>query len=151
MRGGAGWVRADAFVDPELKAARDIALDTLNIGPDDPFYAAGEIWLDARQGRLDPHQFGDSPDDRGLPPIRYALLHDFDALNKFEVLGDDTWGDLIEKPEADLSADDRHFLDEVARLTTDPDVNFDELIALHSTSEYGRQVRAAAGKLGHLT
>ena len=103
------WVRADAYVDPKLKAARDIALDPLNIGPDDPFYAAGEIWLGARQGRLDPHQFGDSPDDRGLPPIRYALLHDFDALNKFEVLGDDTWGDLIEKPEADLSADDRHF------------------------------------------
>ena len=142
------WTRVDAFVDPNLAAAQAIALDPLNIAPSDPFYPAAAVWLDARAGRLDPDQFGDSPQDIGLPPIRYALLHDLDALNKFEVLGNDTWGDLIDMPQADLTAADMRFLDEVASLTLDPDAAFDAMTALHSKSEYGKQLRATAGAMG---
>lgn len=128
------WALVDAFVDPRLKAARNINIDLLDIVGDAYFIDAGTVWLGARAGDLDASQFGDSPEDIGLPPIRYALLHDFDALNKFEVLGDDAWCELIDKPEADLTLNDLQFLDEVARLTAQPDLNFDKLLHLHRAS-----------------
>ncbi len=142
------WLYVDAFVDPSLKAVRDIDIDTLDIVENDFFWSPSLIWLAARAGNVNPETFGDSPEDTGFPAIRYALLHDFDALNKYEVLGDDNWGDLIDKPEADLSADDRAFLDEVARLTLNPDVHFADITALHAASDYGKQVRQATNKFG---
>ena len=142
------WRLVDAFVDPIRRQASGIRFNTLDIMPDDPFYLAAEVWLKARQNNVDPDQFGDSETDIGLPPIRYALMHDFDALNKFEVLGNDTWGELIDKPEADLTADDLQFLDEVARLTSDPDANFGQLISLHERSQYGQEMRLAAQEIG---
>ncbi len=148
LAGHGRWTRVDAFVGPKLKAARDIDIDTLDIAPSDPFYSAASVWLGARAGQIDPDGFGDSPEDTGFPAIRYALLHDFDALNKFEVLGCDAWGDLIEKPEAELSAADLDFLDEVARATADPAAAFDAMTALHAQSEYGKQVRATASAMG---
>ncbi|MCY3780371.1 MAG: transglutaminase-like domain-containing protein [Chloroflexi bacterium] len=144
------WFYIDAFVDPPLKAARDIDINTLDIVEDKDFWPAGLVWLAARAGNVNPVTFGDGPEDIGFPAIRYALLHDFDALNKFEVLGNDVWGALIEKPEADLSADDWAFLDEVARLTLNPDVNFAAMTALHMTSNYGEQVRAIASAMDAL-
>ena len=134
------WVRADAYVDPRLRESRCIDFDTLDIRLPVAFYSAGEVWLGARQQRLDPDQFGDSATDIGLPPIRYALLHDFEALNKFEVLGNDAWGALIDKPEEKLTDDELQFLDRVAALTLDPDSRLQELTALHRESTYGRQV-----------
>ncbi len=138
------WRRVDAYVDPLLQASRKMTLDPLNIASPDHFRVAGEVWQGARQATLDPSRFGDSDIDVGLPPIRYALLHDFDALNKLEVRGDDAWSHLIEKPEAELTAEDLRFLDMVARLTKDADANFDSLLALHRDSDYGQKVRAAA-------
>lgn len=143
------WRRVDAYVDPLLQTSRIMTLDPLNISSPDHFSVAGELWQGARLATLDPSQYGDSEVDVGLPPIRYALLHDFDALNKLEVRGDDAWGQLIEKPEAELTADDLRFLDMVARLTKDPDANFDSLLALHRDSDYGQEVRAAARQ--HMT
>lgn len=142
------WLRVDAFVDRLLKRARTIAIDTLDIRVDEAFRMAGEVWLAARRGEVDANTFGDSPQDIGMPPIRYALLHDFDALNRFELLGNDTWGDLIDKPEDDLTLADRQFLDEIARRTSDPDARFASLTSLHSSSDYGKQVRANYSALG---
>ncbi len=141
------WLRVDAFVDLALKAERNIAVDTLNIAGE-ALMPAGEVWLAARQGQLEPREFGDSPQDIGMPPIRYALLHDFDALNRFELLGDDCWGDLIDKPEVDLTLADRQLLDEIACRTSDPDARFASLTSLHSSSDYGKQVRATFSALG---
>ena len=142
------WLRVDAFVDRLLKRARTIAIDTLDIRVDEAFRTAGEVWLAARRGEVDANTFGDSPQDIGMPPIRYALLHDFDALNRFELLGDDTWGDPIEKLEADLTPAELRLLDKIARLTSDADARFASLTALHTRSNYGKQVRAAASALG---
>ena len=75
-----------------------------------------------------------------MPPIRYALLHDFDALNKVESVGMDTWHELIDKPEAALTKDELTFLDEVAAATMSVDTRFGELRALHKKSDYGRAV-----------
>ncbi len=138
------WVLADSFLYPVQHKTLDIGFDTQDIKQTDPFLLAGEVWLKARQNKVDADHFGDSPDDIGLPSIRYALLHEFDALNGFEVLGNDAWGDLIEKPESDLTGDDLHFLDRVAALTVNPDATFNDLQALHCLSPYGRQVRVAA-------
>lgn len=80
--------------------------------------------------------------------IRYALLHDFDALNGYEVLGCDAWGSLIEKPDAEITPDEWTFLDTVAAYTQNPDTHFDALRTLHATSAYGKQVRAEAKKQG---
>lgn len=136
------WVLADAWIHDVQRKALNIRFNTLDIMPHDPFYFSGDVWLKARQHQLDSNQFGDSDTEVGMPLIRYALLHDFDALVKLEVLGCDAWGSLIEKPEAALTPDDLAYLDQVAVLTIQPDANLDALIQLHSTSDYGKEVRA---------
>jgi hypothetical protein len=78
------------------------------------------------------------------------LLHDFDALNKLEVLGCDAWGELIEKPEQELTEEELNFLGEVAWLTANPDANFDQVLELHIRAKYGEEVRAEAQTLGFL-
>ena len=142
------WVLTDSFLYPVERKSLGIGFDTQDIKQSDPFFLAGEVWLRARRQEIDADQFGDSETDIGLPPIRYALLHDFDALNGFEVLGNDAWGNLIEKPESDLTGEDLQFLDRVAELTVNADVAFDDLTELHACSNYGAEVRAQASKLG---
>lgn len=135
------WVRVDAMIDEVQRASHKRAFDTLDISQDDPFWLAGEVWQRCRAGELDPHDFGDSDTDRGMPPIRYALLHDFIYLNKCEVLGSDNWGELIRKPEAHLTSADLALLDRIAMLTTQADAHMDELCTLFTESAYGQTVR----------
>lgn len=141
------WVLADPMIDRPHRDALGIAYDTLDLGPADPFLPAGVVWRRCRAGDRDPEGFGDGPTDRGMAPIRYALLHDFAALNKLEVLGGDDWGELITKPEATLTTDDRAMLDRVAALTLVVDAHHQELLALFEETAYGRSVRAALAAL----
>ncbi len=134
------WVRVDSMIDEIQRAGRNLTFDTLDIGPGDPFWLAGEVWQRCRAGELDPQDFGDSDIDRGMPPIRYALLHDFAYLNKCEVLGCDDWGELISKPEAELTSADLGLLDQIATLTTQADARFEELRALFAQTDYGQAV-----------
>lgn len=135
------WILADAWIDDMQRQLNNITFDTLDIGPNDPFRVAGEAWLRCRSGELDPDGFGDSDTDIGMPPIRYALLHDFAALNKLELLGNDDWGALLTKPEAALTGDDLALLDHIATLTTYADTHFDELLTLFDETAYGQTVR----------
>lgn len=135
------WVRVDAMIDEIQRAGRNLTFDTLDLGPGDPFWLAGEVWQRCRAGELDPQDFGDSDIDRGMPPIRYALLHDFAYLNKCEMLGCDAWGELISKPEAELSSADLALLDQIAALTTQAGAAFEELCALFAQTGYGQAVR----------
>jgi hypothetical protein len=144
------WVLVDAWIDDLQRKAKGIRFDILDISPDDPFYISGDVWLKSRQNRVDPNQFGDSDTDIGMSMIRYALLHDFDALNKLEVLGCDAWGKLIEKPEQQLTQAEIKYLDQVATLTINPDANFSQLIEVHTSTSYGKEVRAEAQKSGFL-
>ncbi|MCE7981209.1 MAG: hypothetical protein DYG89_08475 [Caldilinea sp. CFX5] len=89
-----------------------------------------------------PDIFVDSPTDRGMAMVRYALLHDFDALNKVELVGMDAWHELISKPEADVTAADLQLLDTIASLTLQPDANFDQLQSLYAVTPYSQQVQA---------
>lgn len=138
---GKCWVKVDPQVDEVQRSALNLHFDPLDLPEDAPFFAAGEVWRRCRAHAADPDDFGDAPDDFGFAPIRYALLHDLDALNKVELVGFDTWHGLIEKPEADLTKDEKRFLDEVARLTTQVDVRLAELRTLYETTPYGQAVR----------
>jgi excinuclease ABC subunit A len=132
------WVLVDPMIDNVQRRILRLQIDTLDINENSPFLTAGDVWLRCRAGQADPVEFGDSPSDLGMPPIRYALLHDFDALNKVELVGFDTWHDLIDKPELDLTLDELAFLDEVARVTSNVDARFRDLQALYQTSAYGQ-------------
>ncbi len=141
------WILADPWIDDMQREWRNIHFDTLDIGPNDPFWLAGEVWLRCRSGELDPDGFGDSDTDIGMPPIRYALLHDFAALNNLELLGNDDWGELITKPDAALTNDDLALLDRIALLTTQVDARFDELLSLFEESDYGRTVHEQVARI----
>ncbi len=135
------WTLADAMIDGVQKRERKIEFNTLDIRSENSFLLAGEVWSGCRNGKLDPMRFGDTETDLGMPPIRYALLHDFAALNKFEILGNDDWGALIKKKESELTNVDMQLLDSIAAWSMNPDGSFMELRKLFDQSTYGKEVR----------
>ena len=141
------WALADPMIDDVLRKAGSIHVNTLDIGPHSPFMVAGEVWLRCRGDQADPVEFGDSPDDLGMPPIRYALLHDFDALNKVETVGFDSWHELIDKPQPELTGDELAFLDEVAGATMNVDAQFSDLQSLYQASAYGKAVQGQLARV----
>lgn len=134
------WVRVDPMIDEVQQRGRDMGFNLLDMKAGDPFWLAGEVWRRCRVGELEPWDFGDSDVDRGMPPIRYALLQDFAYLNKLEMLGNDDWGALITKPEAELTREDLDLLDRIALLTENADIHFDELRTSFPQTAYGQTV-----------
>lgn len=135
------WVLVDPMFDAVVRARFGISASMLDLSDDTPFIPAGDVWQPCRAGEADPEEFGDSLTDRGWPPIRYALLGDFDALNKVELIGPDAWHPLIDKPESDVTEEDRALLDDIAALTVDVDARSDELHALYQRAPYAQEVR----------
>jgi hypothetical protein len=76
-----------------------------------------------------------------MPPIRYALLHDFDYLNKNELVGFDAWHELINKPEDEITDQDKHLLDEIAKVTCHVDSQFKALGNLYQNTSYGQAIQ----------
>jgi len=139
--GARRWVLVDPMFDEVVRARFGITANMLDLAEDTPFLRAGEVWQRCRAGQADPEAFGDSLTDRGWAPIRYALLGDFDALNKAELIGPDAWHPLIDKPEGDITEQDRTLLDDIAVLTVAVDARFDELRALYRLAPYAREVQ----------
>jgi hypothetical protein len=139
------WVLVDPRLDGVQREVLQRKVDHLHITRESPFLLAGEVWQQCRAGQADPEIFVDSPTDRGMPMIRYALLHDFDALNKAELSGMDSWHELISKPEEAVTEADRRLLDEIAERTVRVDTQFQELRALYGATAYGRAVSAQLG------
>ena len=83
-----------------------------------------------------------------MPPIRYALLQDFDALNRVETVGFDAWHELIDKPEPEVTGDELALLDEIAGTTANVDSRFSDLRALYRDSAYGQAVRRRLARGG---
>ena len=134
------WILCDPWIDDVRRKIDGIKVDTMDLRPSGKFLLAGEAWQLCREGQRDPMTFGDSETDKGMPPIRYALLQDLAYLNKIELLGNDDWGELIAKPEAELTDTERGFLDYVATLTAEPDSHLKELQSVFSESPYGKSV-----------
>jgi len=135
------WVLVDPRIDDVERNVLSKKIDPLHITRQSPFLFAGEVWQICRAGQADPELFVDSPTDRGMPPIRYALLHDFDALNKVELVGTDAWHKLISKPEQDITENDQRLLDQIAEITIHVDSRFQEMRALYATTPYGQMVQ----------
>lgn len=134
------WVLVDPRLDDVQQHILHRKIDILNISREAPFLLAGEAWQQCRSGQADPDMFVDSPTDRGMDMIRYALLHDFDALNKVELVGIDAWHELIDKPESAVTEEERALLDVIADVTVQVDTRFDDLRALHAGLPYSQAV-----------
>ena len=115
------WVMVDAQLDAFQRDALQIQFDPLDLPPG-AFLTGGRAWLMCRAGQADPDQFGIF-DMHGLWFVRGDLVRDFLSLNKIEILPWDGWG-LIYKDEAQVTEDDRKFLDRIATLTLDADAAF---------------------------
>lgn len=139
---GGRWVLVDPMIAPAQRAWGQVRCDPLHIDEAAPFYRAGTVWQRCRAGEAEALDYGDSPTDRGLPPIRYALLHDLDALNQVELVGFDAWDTLISQPDDALTPADLAALDRIAAVTTEADARFAELQHLYTTLPYGQAVRA---------
>jgi excinuclease ABC subunit A len=141
------WVFVDAMTEKPILERLRFKIDPLNIDISSQFLLAGDVWQRCRAEKADPQEFGDSPDDLGMPPIRYALLHDFDYLNKNELVGFDAWHSLINKPENEVTEEEKGLLDEVAEMTNHVDSNFDGLRELYQTTSYGQTVQSRLSSL----
>ena len=141
------WVLVDAMTEEPILESLRFKIDPLNIDSSSQFLLAGDIWRRCRAGKSNPQEFGDSPDDLGMPPIRYALLHDFDYLNKNELVGFDAWHELISKPEREVTKQDKHLLDEIAEMTFHVDSQFKALRNLYQQTPYGQAVQSRLASL----
>jgi hypothetical protein len=95
--------------------------------PREKFLTAADAWRRCRGGELDPRLFGiEFQQRRGLWFIAGNLVRDLATLNGCEVLPWDVWG-AQPAPDAELSADELAFFDEIASLTADPDADRDAL------------------------
>jgi excinuclease ABC subunit A len=142
------WVLVDAMTEEPILERLRFRIDPLNVQSNSQFLFAGEVWQRCRAGKAEPQEFGDSPDDLGMPPIRYALLHDFDYLNKNELVGFDAWHGLINKPENEVTEEERTLLDKVAEMSNHVDSHFNGLRSLYQTTSYGQTVQSRLSSLG---
>jgi hypothetical protein len=142
------WVFVDAMTEEPILERLCFKIDPLNIDISSQFLLAGDAWQRCRARKAEPHEFGDSPDDLGMPPIRYALLHDFDYLNKNELVGFDAWHSLINKPENEVTEREKALLDKVAKMTNHVDSNFNRLRELYQTTSYGQTVQSRLSSSG---
>ena len=136
------WVFVDAMTEEPILERLRFKIDPLNIDVGSQFLLAGDVWQKCRAGKVEPQKFGDSPDDLGMPAIRYALLHDFDYLNKNELVGFDAWHSLINKPENEVTEGEKALLDKVAKMTNHVDSRFNGLRELYQTTSYGQTVQS---------
>jgi len=141
------WVLVDAMADKTQLELLRFRIDPLNVDRSSQFLLAGEVWQRCRAGKANPWEFGDSPEDLGMPTIRYALLHDFDYLNKNELVGFDAWHDFISKSENQITENERKLLDEIAEKTNHSDSHFNELRNLYHTTPYGQAIETRLSSL----
>jgi excinuclease ABC subunit A len=142
------WVFVDAMTEEPILERLRFKIDPLNVDISSEFLLAGDAWQKCRVGKANPQEFGDSPDDLGLPPIRYALLHDFDYLNKNEIVGFDAWHTLINRPENEVTKNEIALLDEIAEFTSHVDSNFRGLRKLYQATSYGQTVQSRLSSSG---
>jgi len=126
------WVMVDAQLDAFQRDALQIQFNTLDL-PAGQFLTGGCAWLMCRAGQADADQFGIF-DMHGLWFVRGDLVRDFLSLNKTEILPWDGWG-LIYKDEAQVTEDDREFLDRIAALTLDADATFADVRSLYENDD----------------
>lgn len=117
------WALLDVQFDEIFTRNLAIRHDPLDT-PRDQFLIAADAWRKCRSGAIDAQACGiEFSKLRGLWFVAGNLVGDLAALNGGEVLPWDVWG-AKPGPDAELSADKLAYFDELAELTSAPDVNF---------------------------
>ncbi|MEV6412980.1 transglutaminase domain-containing protein [Kribbella sp. NPDC051718] len=120
------WVLVDAQVDAMQRSLFEIDFDHLDV-PRDQFLVAGEAWARCRAGTADPEAFGLSITGRfGEWYVAANLMRDAVALQRQEVLPDDTWG-AMPGPGDTVDAGLAALLDDLGMLTQAPDSRLAQL------------------------
>jgi hypothetical protein len=119
------WILVDSQIDARQREQFGIDFDTLDV-PREKFLVAGDAWKLCRDGRANPQAFG-VLNMFGLWFIASNVIRDVAALNNREMLPWDVWGGMT-AVDTDI---DVAFIDRLARLTREPDKQFDELRAAY--------------------
>jgi hypothetical protein len=117
---GTRWVREDPQIDELQAGIVHLDFDPYD-QPPGQFLSAGEAWIKARAGEVDPMQFGIF-DMFGLWFIAGNVVLDFACLNKVELLPWDGWG-MMTGPYEEPSAEAVAILDDIAALSVADDVD----------------------------
>ena len=142
------WVLTDPQIDDIQREIMRITIDVTSLRRNEDFYLAGSAWQLCRQGKARSSLFRFSERWKGMPCIRGNMLHDFQALNKFELGVQDYWDELILKNETSLTVEDKHLLDRIAELTVDADNRIDEMQDLFDQLPRTRTILSKLRDLG---
>ncbi len=100
----------------------------------DEFITGGKAWQMIRANEVSDLKFGFGPGALGGWAVRYDLPRDLAALNKFEMLSGDSWGDM-EKQEPLVNSRDRKLLDEAAQWSLAPNEDFEAMRAFYEATD----------------
>ncbi len=120
------WVLVDPQIDERQRKAFGIQFDTLDM-TQEQFMTASRTWTAIQAGQAKSGNFGHSRHARGISFVRTSLVQELAALNKVEVLPWDSWWDLTNKGDSEVSLEERNLLDQIALYTLDPDQHFEAL------------------------
>lgn len=137
------WRLVDVDQDEKLIEINSIDFDTTDI-PHDKFLFSGYAWKQYREGKVDPEEFGDPPEEYrvnldssgdsrvrfvGAGVIRYRVILDLAMMNKVELL---LW-DCTSLMELHIvpTEEDLNLLDKVAELTLAGNDKFDAIRELY--------------------
>jgi Transglutaminase-like superfamily len=128
------WVMADAQLDAKWRQVIGFHSDPLNVTPQQ-FVTAGHAWQAWRRGELNEKRCGLSAiNEYGTHWIAGNLRLDLASLNKVEMLPWDVWGTGW-APGQKPTNDQLRLFDEVAELTVDPDLRFNDLRDRYETDD----------------
>lgn len=118
--GGDRWIRDDAQIDDLQRELTGIDFDPWD-QPPGRFLDAGQVWIGARSGDIDPQSCG-IYDMWGLPFIAGNVVSDLACLNKVELLPWDAWGLANElDPHQPLTDATTERIDEIAEVIVSDD------------------------------
>lgn len=126
------WVRVDAQLDEIQKAHFGVTFNTEDMPPEAGYLLGGQAWTRCRLGERHPEDFGYNKNWKGWHSVKGNLLHDFNSLLGMELLPWDLWTELSTKKYNDFTRQDKDLLDEMAMLTTNPNITEKELTAFQN-------------------
>lgn len=144
------WIRMDAQVDLLQKEHYGITFNTLDMPKDSGFLLGGEAWKLCRQGMKHQEDFGYNKNWKGWSSVKGNLLHDFNCLLGLELMPWDLWTELSTKKYSELTKEEKYLLDEMAEVTSNPDVTSEQLecIIEQLPKEYMESIRSQLKILG---
>ncbi len=128
---GKKWLRVDPQMGRIKEDKKHLTSIDFNNLPKDIFFPAGVLWQLYRKGFISGNYCGFSHErgENGSWYIRGNMLRDFFALNKTEYTYQET-NKLMDKNYSP-NKKDLKLLDEIAKITTNPDKNFRKIRSLY--------------------